>query len=172
MGALSLALASTFSITPLCPVLLPAHATEISEQISGAKIEGGGASTLQSGRRITITRGVNLDNSDWEGRNLKGVAFQQSVVRKANFKNANLFSASFFDADLSGADFEGADMQQCNLEMADLTNANLKSADLTNAYAAAPCTKALECRAHSCARLHSLHTSTMPVRKCVSHASG
>merc|ERR1711920_644417 len=134
MGALSLALASTFSITPLCPVLLPAHATEISEQISGAKIEGGGASTLQSGRRITITRGVNLDNSDWEGRNLKGVAFQQSVVRKANFKNANLFSASFFDADLSGADFEGADMQQCNLEMADLTNANLKSADLTNAY--------------------------------------
>merc|ERR1712176_125617 len=101
-----------------------------------------------------------------------GVAFQQSVVRKANFKNANLFSASFFDADLSGADFEGADMQQCNLEMADLTNANLKSADLTNAYAAAPCTKALECRAHSCARLHSLHTSAMPVRKCVSHASG
>eukprot|EP00965_Chrysotila_dentata_P001675 55474-Pleurochrysis_carterae.AAC.3 len=62
---------------------------------------------VQSGRRITITRGVNLDNTDWEGKNLKGVAFQQSVVRGANFKGANLFSASFFDADLAGSNFEG-----------------------------------------------------------------
>ena len=72
------------------------------------KMLGGGASTLQSGRRITITRGVNLDNTDWKGENLKGVAFQQSVVRKANFDKANLFSASFFDADLAGSTFVGA----------------------------------------------------------------
>ena len=95
---------------------------------------GTGASTLQSGRRITITRGVNLDNTDWKGENLKGVAFQQSVVRKANFDKANLFSASFFDADLAGSTFVGANMQQCNLEMADLTNADLTNADLTQAY--------------------------------------
>ena len=98
------------------------------------KMLGGGASTLQSGRRITITRGVNLDNTDWKGENLKGVAFQQSVVRKANFDKANLFSASFFDADLAGSTFVGANMQQCNLEMADLTNADLTNADLTQAY--------------------------------------
>lgn len=30
------------------------------------KIQGGGASTLQTGRRITITRGVNLDGSGLE----------------------------------------------------------------------------------------------------------
>ena len=98
------------------------------------KIQGGGASTLQSGRRITITRGVNLDNTQWEGENLKGVAFQQSVVRGANFKKANLFTASFFDADLSGSDFKDANMEQCNLEMADLSNADLTNAVLTNSY--------------------------------------
>uniref|UniRef100_A0A7S3W911 Pentapeptide repeat-containing protein n=1 Tax=Strombidinopsis acuminata TaxID=141414 RepID=A0A7S3W911_9SPIT len=98
------------------------------------KIQGGGASTLQSGRRITITRGVNLDNTDWQGENLKGVAFQQSVVRSANFERANLFTASFFDADLSNSNFKDANMAQCNLEMADLTNADLTNADLTNAY--------------------------------------
>jgi len=111
------------------------------------KIQGGGASTLQSGRRITITRGVNLDSSDWHGENLKGVAFQQSVVRSSNFAGApppapparscgkahtrcsrpgaNLFSASFFDADLSNSNFKDANMVQCNLEMADMTNADL-----------------------------------------------
>merc|ERR1719247_2847206 len=72
------------------------------------KIQGGGASTLQSGRRITITRGVNLDNTDWQGEDLKGVAFQQSVVRSANFQNANLRTASFFDADLANSNFKDA----------------------------------------------------------------
>lgn len=63
---------------------------------SNAKITTGGASTLQSGRTIAITRGVNLDGSDFSGQNLKGVAFQQSIVRNANFKGANLVGASFF----------------------------------------------------------------------------
>ena len=34
-----------------------------ASQAGAAKIEGGGASTLQSGRIIAITRGVNLDGS-------------------------------------------------------------------------------------------------------------
>ena len=105
-----------------------------AETAENSKIQGGGASTLQGGRRITITRGVNLDNTNWKGEDLKGVAFQQSVVRKANFDKANLFSASFFDADLAGSTFVGANMQQCNLEMADLTNTDLTNADLTQAY--------------------------------------
>lgn len=57
-----------------------------AEKMENSKIQGGGASTLQGGRRITITRGVNLDNSNWKGEDLRGVAFQQSVVRSANFE--------------------------------------------------------------------------------------
>ena len=105
-----------------------------AETAENSKIQGGGASTLQQGRRITITRGVNLDNTNWKGENLKGVAFQQSVVRSANFEDANLRTASFFDADLSNTNFKGAQMAEVNLEMADLTNADLTDADLTNAY--------------------------------------
>ena len=105
-----------------------------AEKKENSKIQGGGASTLQQGRRITITRGVNLDNTDWEGENLKGVAFQQSVVRSANFARANLRTASFFDADLSNSNFKDADLSECNLEMADLTGADLTNADLSNAY--------------------------------------
>ena len=119
-------------------------AVDRSEQLSSAKIEGGGASTLQSGRVIAITRGVNLDNTNWEKKLLKGVAFQQSVLRNCNFRSANLFSASFFDADLSGSDFSGADMQQVNLEMADLSKVDLSGADLTQAYMAGAVIKNLE----------------------------
>lgn len=110
-----------------------AAATETNDK-ADFKLQGGGASTLQSGRRITITRGVNLDNTDWKGENLKGVAFQQSVVRSSNFDGANLESASFFDADLAMSSFKDANMNLCNLEMADLSNADLTGADLTNAY--------------------------------------
>ena len=69
-----------------------------AETAANAKITTGGASTLQSGRTIAITRGVNLDGSDFHGQNLKGVAFQQSIVRDSNFEGCNLFGASFFDA--------------------------------------------------------------------------
>lgn len=123
---------------------MPASAVEASEQLGSAKISGGGASTLQSGRVIAITRGVNLDNTDWEKKNLKGVAFQQSVLRGCNFKLANLFSASFFDADLSGSSFKGANMQQVNLEMADLSNVDLTDADLSMAYMAGAVIKNLQ----------------------------
>jgi len=115
-------------------VQIAAGAGKGAERAENSKIQGGGASTLQQGRRITITRGVNLDNSDWKGENLRGVAFQQSVVRSANFEGADLKTASFFDADLSNSRFKGADMAEVNLEMADLTNADLTDADLTNAY--------------------------------------
>ena len=87
--------AAMLTVAPLAvPPAFADASAEVSAQAGAAKIAGGGASTLQSGRRITITRGVNLDNTDWEGQNLKGVAFQQSVVRKANFKGANLLTAS------------------------------------------------------------------------------
>lgn len=101
---------------------------------ANAKITTGGASTLQSGRTIAITRGVNLDRSDFGGQNLKGVAFQQSIVRDANFKGANLVSASFFDATVDGSDFEGADMTLANVEMAQFNRANLHNAITREMY--------------------------------------
>jgi hypothetical protein len=101
---------------------------------SNAKITTGGASTLQSGRTITITRGVNLDRSDFHGQNLKGVAFQQSIVRDSNFKDCNLVGASFFDATIDGSDFENADMSLANVEMAQFKRANLKNTVMREVY--------------------------------------
>ena len=46
-------------------VEIAAGAGKGAETKENSKIQGGGASTLQSGRRITITRGVNLDNTNW-----------------------------------------------------------------------------------------------------------
>lgn len=94
---------------------------------SNTKIQKGGASTLQAGIAKTITRGVNLDKSDFSNQNLKGVAFQQSIVRDASFKNSNLYSASFFDATLDGTDFENADMTLANIELAQFNRANMKN---------------------------------------------
>jgi len=102
--------------------------------VSNSKITTGGASTLQSGRTITITRGVNLDFSNFANQNLKGVAFQQSIVRDANFKNSNLVGASFFDATVDGSDFEDADLTNANFEMAQLKRANLKNAVTRDMY--------------------------------------
>ena len=98
------------------------------------KIKAGGASTLQAGIAKTITRGVNLDRSDFHGQNLKGVAFQQSIVRDSNFRDCNLYSAGFFDATLDGSDFTNADMTLSNLELAQFNRAILKNTILKEAY--------------------------------------
>ena len=71
----------------------------------------------QSGRTIAITRGVNLDGANFAGQNLKGVAFQQSIVRDADFRNTNLVGASFFDATVDGSDFENSDMSLVRVYM-------------------------------------------------------
>ena len=113
---------------------LIAGADSGAEKASNAKITTGGASTLQSGRTIAITRGVNLDRSDFGGQNLRGVAFQQSIVRDSNFKGTNLYGSSFFDATVDGSDFEGADLTLSNVEMAQFARANLKNAVLKEMY--------------------------------------
>lgn len=101
---------------------------------SNTKIKRGGASTLQQGITKAITRGVNLDGSDFHGQNLKGVAFQQSIVRDVNFRDTNLYSASFFDATMDGSDFENADMTLANLELAQFNRANFKNAICREMY--------------------------------------
>mmetsp|Transcript_26347 Transcript_26347/g.43466 ORF Transcript_26347/g.43466 Transcript_26347/m.43466 type:complete len:242 (-) Transcript_26347:58-783(-) len=130
-------LSFTLLTTPLLTTPQSAFAEDPSKGASVAansKITTGGASTLQSGRTIAITRGVNLDRSDFKGQNLKGVAFQQSIVRDSDFRGANLVGASFFDATIDGSNFEGADMSLCNLEMAQLNRANLKNAVMREMY--------------------------------------
>jgi len=124
--AASFILSATTIMTP------PSLAGDMGASLAGnAKITTGGASTLQSGRTIAITRGVNLDNSNFAGQNLRGVAFQQSIVRDTNFKGTNLVGSSFFDATVDGSDFEGADMTLANVEMAQFNRANLKVSSAT-----------------------------------------
>eukprot|EP00579_Thalassiosira_antarctica_P000023 CAMPEP_0201866262 /NCGR_PEP_ID=MMETSP0902-20130614/906_1 /ASSEMBLY_ACC=CAM_ASM_000551 /TAXON_ID=420261 /ORGANISM="Thalassiosira antarctica, Strain CCMP982" /LENGTH=241 /DNA_ID=CAMNT_0048391193 /DNA_START=47 /DNA_END=772 /DNA_ORIENTATION=+ len=136
IGAAATALFSIgLLLTPLVSTPPPAHAADGGGSLAAnTKITTGGASTLQSGRTITITRGVNLDRSDFKGQNLKGVAFQQSIVRDTDFRGANLVGASFFDATIDGSDFEGADMSLCNVEMAQFNRANLKNTVVREMY--------------------------------------
>jgi uncharacterized protein YjbI with pentapeptide repeats len=128
--ALSLSVAATLALST--PVL--AVDDRGATSVANAKITTGGASTLQSGRTIAITRGVNLDRSDFSGQNLKGVAFQQSIVRDTNFKGTNLVGASFFDATLDGSNFEDADMSLSNVEMAQFNRASLHNTILREVY--------------------------------------
>jgi uncharacterized protein YjbI with pentapeptide repeats len=128
---------ATVFLAAILSIGFPVTAAEGGASLgSNAKITTGGASTLQSGRTIAITRGVNLDNSDFSNQNLKGVAFQQSIVRDTNFKGTNLVGASFFDATLDGSDFEGADMSLANVEMAQFKRASLKVHTLSLSYIA------------------------------------
>jgi hypothetical protein len=87
---------SALLVLSLSPLSVSAAVGDGASSAANAKLTTGGASTLQSGRTISITRGVNLDNSDFHGQNLRGVAFQQSIVRDSNFKDCNLYGASFF----------------------------------------------------------------------------
>lgn len=124
---LSSIVAIGISITSLT---LPSYSVDTNlgaNDSANTKIKKGGASTLQKGIAKTITRGVNLDRSNFEGENLKGVAFQQSIVRDSNFKNCNLYGASFFDATLDGSNFENADLTLANVELAQFKRANFKN---------------------------------------------
>ena len=46
-----------------------------------------------TGARKTVTRGVNIENADYHGKDLSGVSFQQSLVRGTNFKGSKLVAA-------------------------------------------------------------------------------
>jgi len=129
-AAAAVFLASTLSLAE--PALAAAEGGATTA--ANAKITTGGASTLQSGRTIAITRGVNLDRSDFSFQNLKGVAFQQSIVRDTNFKGTNLVGSSFFDATLDGSNFEDADLTLSNVEMAQFNRANLHNTILKEVY--------------------------------------
>ena len=131
-AAVTLGLVTTLSFNELVWAATSPDAGATSS--ANAKITTGGASTLQSGRTIAITRGVNLDNSDFSKQNLKGVAFQQSIVRDSNFQGSNLVGASFFDATLDGSNFQDADMSLANVEMAQFNRASLRNTIMREMY--------------------------------------
>jgi uncharacterized protein YjbI with pentapeptide repeats len=116
------------------PLIAHAGIEDGASSAANSKITTGGASTLQSGRTIAITRGINLDNSNFSKQNLKGVAFQQSIVRNCDFSNSDLRGASFFDATLTDSNFENSNLENVNLEMAQLTRVSFKNAVVTDAY--------------------------------------
>jgi len=99
-----------------------------------SKIMAGGASSITKTVKKNITRGVRLDDANYSGQDLTGIAFQQSIVRYGNFKGAKLVGASFFDADLEGSDFSGAEMSQANLELARCTKTIFDNAVATEMY--------------------------------------
>lgn len=124
---------STALFAPVETVHAAAGADEVGTD-TDFKIKRGAASTLNQGIVKTMTRGVNIENANFEGKDLTGVSFQQSLVRAGNFRGSKCFTASFFDADLSNADFTGANMDQVNLELANLKGAILKDALVREAY--------------------------------------
>lgn len=66
--------------------------------------------------------------------NLKGVAFQQSIVRDSNFEGTNLVGSSFFDATLDGSNFKDADMTLSNVEMAQFNRSILRNTVMREMY--------------------------------------
>lgn len=71
---LSLSLGS-FALPPHPPsAFAAADDAQGGTAVENTKIKKGGASTMQSGRTISITRGVNLDGADFRGQNLKGTS--------------------------------------------------------------------------------------------------
>ena len=75
-----------------------------------------------------------MDRSDFSKQNLKGVAFQQSIVRDSDFRGSNLVGASFFDATLDGSNFQDAVMTLANVEMAQFNRANLHNTIMKEVY--------------------------------------
>ncbi|EKX49721.1 hypothetical protein GUITHDRAFT_135885 [Guillardia theta CCMP2712] len=126
--AVSLALGSALLFSSGMPI--PAFA----QQGGSFKVLKGAASTQDSGSRRTITRGALLEGSNFDGQNLPGISFQQSLCRDCSFVGTNLKGASFFDGDLTNANMEGADVSNVNFELTCMKDANLKNAIVNNAY--------------------------------------
>jgi hypothetical protein len=98
--------------------------------------------------RRCILDGINLEDIDLTGSNLRDSSFKRAdftgaTLAKSNatrakfvsasLKNANLDEADFTNADLTYADMSGASLRGASLRSAKLFRANLRSADLTGA---------------------------------------
>lgn len=76
---------------------------------------------------------VDLENENFENRNLAGALFFNLDLQNKNFTGSNLTGANFTGADLTGANFTNAILTDSYLTDADLTGANFTRANLTGA---------------------------------------
>jgi hypothetical protein len=82
----------------------------------------------------TDIRGVDLDEEDLHGANLKNAMMASTNLKEANLRGANLSGAWLPDTNLKGADLRGADLEETRFFRADLEGAKVESADLEDAY--------------------------------------
>tara|TARA_Y100001968_G_scaffold302461_1_gene315808 strand:- start:504 stop:1019 length:516 start_codon:yes stop_codon:yes gene_type:complete len=76
-----------------------------------------------------------LIESDFSNRDLSGVTFNLTNLRKANLSGSNLRGASMFGAKLEEADLSNADLTEATLDSANFDGTNLKNAVLVDAFA-------------------------------------
>lgn len=66
---------------------------------------------------------VQAAKSAWEASRMQNVVFQNTNLRAADFRSANLSHCGFFESDLRAADFRGAMMSHCLIYASRLTDA-------------------------------------------------
>jgi uncharacterized protein YjbI with pentapeptide repeats len=74
---------------------------------------------------------VSLSDQDFSGKNLAGITFKRTNMRKMNLKGANMTKAIFArtnveDSDLTDANLRGALLDRANFTRAKLTNADMR----------------------------------------------
>jgi uncharacterized protein YjbI with pentapeptide repeats len=74
---------------------------------------------------------VSLSDQDFSGKNLAGITFKRTNMRKMNLKGANMTKAIFArtnveDSDLTDASLRGALLDRANFTRAKLTNADMR----------------------------------------------
>lgn len=77
--------------------------------------------------------GANLSKSILEGANLSRSDLKNANLSGADLRGTDLAGADLAGADLSGANLEGANLSRTDLENANLSNANLRGTDLAEA---------------------------------------
>jgi len=81
----------------------------------------------------TDYRNANLHGMDFSGQDLSGFDFSGADLHGANFTNAKLTGANLSRADLHGATMTGADLSSVNMSSSALFGADLTKANLTGA---------------------------------------
>lgn len=83
--------------------------------------------------RAVNALGSKFNNVNFRGANMFKIFAPETDCDNADFKGANLRSAHFNMSRMWDANFEGADLEGANLSNCDLTNANFRGANLSGA---------------------------------------
>ncbi len=90
-----------------------------------------GEAQVQPEFRQKLYDRVSLSDQDFSGKNLAGITFKRTNMRKMNLKGANMTKAIFArtnveDSDLTNANLRGALLDRANFTRAKLTNADMR----------------------------------------------